>query len=64
MIFNHTITVGSEGTNAYASLNEKGEIDEINPDDMSPEDILAMMEEVIRIKNLLYKKPKAPAKKK
>jgi hypothetical protein len=65
MEFNHTITVGIEGKPAYASLDENGAVDELkDTNQLTPEEILALMQEVIKVKGLLYKKQSVTKKKK
>jgi hypothetical protein len=64
MELNHTIIVGIEGKPAYASLDENGAVDVLDTNQLTPEEILALMQEVIKVKALLYKKQSVTKKKK
>ncbi len=64
MKFNVEVTIAVDQKDAQAVLDYEGILSELQTDDLEPENILDLMQEIIRIRNLLYKKEKVTSKEK
>lgn len=64
MKFNIETIIAVDGVDAQATLDHEGLLSELETGDLEPEDILLFMQEIVRVRSLLYKKEKVTPKKK